>query len=106
VRASDVVARLGGDEFAVTLPYVESSNGAGAERVAAKIIEAIAQPFQLDASEVTIGVSIGIASYPVDASDADALVHAADEAMYAAKAGGRNTFRHFQPMLSPADSGG
>ena len=106
LRASDVVARIGGDEFTVTLPYVEATDGAGVERVAAKIISAIGQPFTLAAGEVQIGVSIGIACYPADAGSADALMHAADDAMYAAKAVGRNTWRRFEPTVNPAEGGG
>ena len=84
IRESDTVARIGGDEFAVIL------NDAGrteAAAVAAKIATALATPFQLGAGNqrVGIGASIGIAIYPQDALTADALVLAADAAMYVAK---------------------
>jgi diguanylate cyclase (GGDEF)-like protein len=85
VRESDTVARVGGDEFTVILHDIVRREDA--ETVARKIITALATPFQLDSQRqsVDIGTSIGIAVYPVDAREADALVKAADDAMYRAK---------------------
>jgi diguanylate cyclase (GGDEF)-like protein/PAS domain S-box-containing protein len=90
VRESDTFARIGGDEFVVILPG--SAAREGAETVARKIIAAIAAPFVLGGRTqgVDIGVSIGIAIYPADASDADGLVKAADAAMYVAKRTGNS----------------
>jgi diguanylate cyclase (GGDEF)-like protein len=86
------VARIGGDEFTVILPGLARREEA--ETVARKILAALAAPFQLDSQKqnVRIGTSIGIAVYPSDARDADALVKAADAAMYCAKQAG-NCFR-------------
>jgi diguanylate cyclase (GGDEF)-like protein/PAS domain S-box-containing protein len=85
VRESDTVARVGGDEFTVILPDIARREEA--ETVAKKIIAAVAAPFELGSQRhsVDIGTSIGIALYPADARDADALVKAADAAMYSAK---------------------
>ncbi len=85
VRKSDTLARLGGDEFALILPGI--SKPEEAETVARKIIDALAAPFQLGSQKhsVGIGTSIGIALYPADAQYADALIKAADTAMYSAK---------------------
>jgi len=85
VRESDTVARVGGDEFTVILPDIARREEA--ETVAKKIIAALAAPFQLGSQKqsIDIGTSIGIALYPADALDADALVKAADAAMYSAK---------------------
>jgi len=95
VRESDTVARVGGDEFTVILPDIARREEA--ETVARKIIAALAVPFKLGSQQqsVDIGSSIGIAVYPADARDADALVRAADAAMYSAKQVG-NSFRFWE----------
>jgi diguanylate cyclase (GGDEF)-like protein len=79
------VARVGGDEFTVILP--EIARHEEAETVARKIIAALGAPYRLGSQKhcVEIGASIGVAVYPADARDADALVTAADTAMYSAK---------------------
>jgi len=86
LRESDTLARVGGDEFTVLLPAIAGREEA--ETVARKIIAALAAPFQLGKQRVGIGISIGIAVYPADARSADALVRAADAAMYRAKQAG------------------
>ena len=85
VRESDTVARLGGDEFVVILPNIDSHDSVKA--VADKIIESISSKFMLMSKgcEASIGVSIGIATYPRDAEGSEELIKAADAAMYAAK---------------------
>ncbi len=92
VRESDTVARVGGDEFTVILPDIARNEEA--EIVAKKIIAALALPFLIgpNAQSLKIGSSIGIAVYPADGRDADALVNAADAAMYDAKRAG-NSYR-------------
>jgi diguanylate cyclase (GGDEF)-like protein/PAS domain S-box-containing protein len=91
LRESDTVARLGGDEFSVILPRINSREDAA--EVAAKIVDAMAAPFQLRDSngntrEVCIGCSAGIAIFPMDAESPDRLVVVADAAMYEAKRSG------------------
>jgi diguanylate cyclase (GGDEF)-like protein/PAS domain S-box-containing protein len=92
VRESDTVARVGGDEFTVILPDIVRREEA--EIVAKKIIAAIVVPFQVGSQKqsVEIGTSIGIAIYPANGQDANALVKVADAAMYSAKQEG-NSFR-------------
>lgn len=95
VRESDTVARVGGDEFSVILSDIARREDAAT--VAEKIVAAIAAPFELGNHEngIEIGTSIGIAIYPTDAQDADALVRAADAAMYRAKQVG-SSFRFYE----------
>jgi len=84
VREADTVSRVGGDEFTILLNDVGSREAA--LPVAQAIHAALARPFDLGAGRrLTIGASIGIAIYPDDGIDEDALVGCADTAMYAAK---------------------
>jgi diguanylate cyclase (GGDEF)-like protein/PAS domain S-box-containing protein len=88
VRESDTVARLGGDEFTVILTGTEQHEDV--ERVAQSIVNTLALPFYMAPKPILISVSIGIASYPQGASTPDALLEAADRAMYRAKKSGTN----------------
>jgi diguanylate cyclase (GGDEF)-like protein/PAS domain S-box-containing protein len=83
LRRSDIVARLGGDEFALILEGVGDRDKLAA--IAKNLIDAIAQPFELNGVTARIGVSIGVASYPRNASTPQELVRRADMAMYRAK---------------------
>jgi diguanylate cyclase (GGDEF)-like protein len=98
VRASDVVARLGGDEFAVVLPDVCSQ--ADAAVIAAKLIDALARPFELLGQQIFVSASIGIASYPADGANADGLLKSADIAMYSAKNNGRNNYQFYDARMN------
>lgn len=91
VRESDTVARIAGDEFTIILPRIPGREDAA--RVAEKIIRVIGEPFEVEGHRIQIGVSIGIAFFPDDAEDPEALIRRADNAMYAAKAASRNTYR-------------
>jgi len=90
LRESDLAARLGGDEFVVIIE--DAGTVEAAEVVAAKIIAAISPLFSVDAAtlQVTTSIGIGIAAA---GTDAETLMRAADEALYQAKASGRNTYR-------------
>ena len=83
LRDSDIVARLGGDEFAVLLAT------GGMDRaptvVAQKILKALEDPLVIEGQTMDVACSIGIARYPEHGEDANALVRAADVAMYNAK---------------------
>lgn len=97
VRESDTVSRLGGDEFAVILPECLLLQ---VQHVAHKLSEALAQPFELGEGDRSfISVSMGIALYPDNADDLNTLVKHADQAMYSAKAEGRNRFHFFLPAM-------
>lgn len=84
LRDSDIPARLGGDEFALLLPETDAD---GAAPVAEKILKKLQEPYIFNELEFTLGGSIGIAVYPQNANNAEALVHLADTAMYQAKQG-------------------
>jgi len=86
LRASDHVARLGGDEFVAILEA--SGTSAEAEAAAAKLHTAIDSPFTIDGHVLQIGVSIGIALYPIHGDTAETLLAHADQAMYEAKKAG------------------
>ena len=90
MRASDTVGRLGGDEFLAILP---ATGADGARAVAAKLLESIAQPYALSRGTAVIGVSVGGAFHPANGITPDELTHAADMALYRAKADGRNCYR-------------
>ncbi|MGZ5570833.1 MAG: putative bifunctional diguanylate cyclase/phosphodiesterase [Usitatibacter sp.] len=83
LRDSDIVARLGGDEFAILL--ATGSSDQAPRVVAEKIHKALEKPLVLGGQTMDIAASIGLACFPEHGEDADALLRAADVAMYAAK---------------------
>ncbi len=85
------VARLGGDEFVVLTRMDREAAGL----FAARIVETIGEPYQIEGSKLLIGASVGVALAPEDSSDASELMKAADMALYAAKDGGRGGWRYF-----------
>jgi len=100
IRDVDTVARLGGDEFTIIMGGLDEFTSV--ERVAAAILETMAQPFQLDAETAYVSASIGITFYPQDGTQIDELFKNADQAMYAAKSMGRNCFQYFTPSMQQA----
>ena len=84
------MARIGGDEFVVILTSLP--NMQIAERIAAGIIERVAQPIEIDRIRVEVSVSIGISLYPANGITAEELIRAADKAMYRVKRRGKNSF--------------
>ncbi len=93
VRKADTLARHGGDEFVVVMGDLEGD--ADCSVVAEKIHRALAAPVSVDGAAYTLGASIGIAVYPGDGGESDALLRNADAAMYRAKQLGRNHYRFF-----------
>ena len=91
LRGDDLVARMGGDEFVLLLQEVEN------ETVYERILDCISEPLSIGPATVSLSASLGITLYPRDHSDADRLLRHADQAMYAAKEEGRQTYRFFDP---------
>ncbi|MFZ6691022.1 cyclic di-GMP phosphodiesterase [Undibacterium sp. SXout20W] len=88
----NMMARLGGDEFLI---YSADPARRGAESLAQRILEKLYLPFSFDRAEIYSSCSIGISMFPEHGKDIEQLVRSADVAMYAAKDGGRNTYRFF-----------
>lgn len=93
LRQNDTVSRRGGDEFVVIVELNEHPEGIG--NVCNKLITELRQPFLIRGDQLELGASIGVANFPGDASEAEALLVAADAALYEAKAAGRGVFRFF-----------
>jgi len=128
VRATDTLARLGGDEFTIILSGLDHVSSV--ERIAQNVIAALNRPFALGCdgarpagaesghasagaaaqaadgaaanTPACISASVGIALYPSDAADPEQLLQHADQAMYAAKNGGRNRYSYFTADLQLA----
>ena len=96
LRKSDVVARLGADEFAIILP--EISRMEIAEAVAKRIMYILATPFSLEGYEKTVSASIGVALFPEDGNDAEAILKHAERALYYAKEQGGNNYILFRSL--------
>ncbi|MBZ8133192.1 bifunctional diguanylate cyclase/phosphodiesterase [Afifella sp. IM 167] len=97
LREMDFVARLGGDEFAIIQTDLQDSGDASG--LAARLIEAIGAPFEIDGHQIAVGTSVGIAFAPCDGDEPDTLLKNADTALYRAKADGRGAYRFFEPGM-------
>ncbi len=95
IRASDTVARMGGDEFTIILTHI--SEEPNAAQVAEKIIALVEEPISIKGRFCDVGASIGIALYPRDGGDPEALLKQADSAMYQVKKQGRGSFLFCNP---------
>jgi len=98
LRGTSTVARLGGDEFLVILPGLTGSDAAC--QVAERILQTFSTPFMLNAQEVFVTTSIGIATFPNDADNSGTLLQNADAAMYEAKHKGKSSFARFTPQMT------
>ena len=98
VREGDTVARLGGDEFLVLLPDLRRS--ADAYVVAQKILDALEAGIAVDGRQLHVNTSIGVALFPQDGHEGDALITNADVAMYRSKELGGNIYQFFNSEMS------
>jgi diguanylate cyclase (GGDEF)-like protein len=88
IREADTLARLGGDEFTIIANHIGTRENA--TRLAETLHQSLRLPFSIHGHDVTIGASIGIAMYPDEETDSEALLEQADCAMYTAKRDGKN----------------
>lgn len=98
MRASDTLGRQGGDEFLAILPETAVE---GAVAVAEKLRAALSEPYDLDNTAARVGVSLGVSLFPGSGQSPDALLRAADAALYDAKREGKDRVR-----VAPSGTGG
>lgn len=100
LRNSDTVARVGGDEFVVMACELPSPDQA--HELGCTLLEAFRTPFRVGAYDLRVGLTIGYALAPTDATDAATLIKLADAAMYSGKHGGRFCLRRNTDALAPS----
>lgn len=93
LRSTDTLARLGGDEFVIILPDLEDIDAI--PQFLERVLKEISKPYTIDQHEVNISCSLGFSVYPDHGKDEETLLKNADNAMYQAKEGGKNTFRFY-----------
>ena len=95
--AGGVAARLGGDEFAMLVPVEHGSEGL--TRLAQAVIAAISEPVSWNQNDLKVGATVGVAVVAAEHVDSDAVLHAADLAMYQGKKDGRGNYRFFRSTM-------
>ncbi|MBW8329122.1 MAG: EAL domain-containing protein [Thiobacillus sp.] len=100
LRATDVLARWGGDEFVVLLPF--SQNADIPRQIAGELMQKLRMNLERTYSDAFVTLSIGIAVYPEDADNGEALLVQADKALFYAKSQGRNNIQMFRDLQSSA----
>lgn len=91
-RGTDTVARMGGDEFTILLSEICAKGDIG--EICEKLLKSLNHPVTYQGQRYRVGASIGITCFNDDSRSADELLTEADNAMYAAKTEGKNTYRH------------
>jgi diguanylate cyclase (GGDEF)-like protein len=95
VRRSDIVARMGGDEFVILTTGL--GHESQAEAIGAKLVAHVAVPAEIAGQRRSVSASVGVCIYPEGGVDGDALLQHVDEAMYRAKAKGRDSCCVYTP---------
>ncbi|TWI67289.1 PAS domain S-box-containing protein/diguanylate cyclase (GGDEF)-like protein [Pseudoduganella lurida] len=98
LRESETVARLGGDEFILLL--LDQPAGSLSHRTVQAVLEAVSAPMRVDAHELALTCSMGVATYPRDGDSGPALFKHADIALYRAKDGGRNQLQFYTSEMN------
>jgi diguanylate cyclase (GGDEF)-like protein/PAS domain S-box-containing protein len=91
IRKSDFLGRLGGDEFIIILPYINNKDDAAF--IANRIMDEFKKPVKANGIELPVTISMGIAIFPENSMDKEALMILSDKAMYMSKQSGGNTFK-------------
>lgn len=101
VRQEDALGRLGGDEFLLVALYPAQDRNVALTRLLQRLLEALELRLTLPGGHVAqLSASIGVAIFPENGEDANALLTAADLAMYAAKKQGRGRYHFFDPAMA------
>lgn len=100
IRDSDTLARLGGDEFTIIID--DLVDYCPVQRIVNDILKKLSEPFQIGTEVAYMSASIGITLYPDNATEIDALLKNADQAMYVAKDQGRNRFQYYTTSMQDA----
>ncbi len=103
LRTDDTVARLGGDEFGLVLPGIGTAEAA--RSLLDRVVHEVTRSIDLDGVQVSIEASFGVALHPRDGTDGDALLRAADAAMYEGKRGTTSVVV-YDPELATSPTGG
>lgn len=98
VRSTDTIARLSGDEFTMVLQDLNREQDAG--HVAQKVLEAVCRPAAVGNQTIPVTASVGIALYPFDATEPEALIAMADRAMYRAKEKGGHCWQFVSEAMN------
>ena len=96
LRIDDTLARLGGDEFVLLLSSISELQEC--QSALERVLQVVATPVEIEGKTASVTASIGVTVYPADPVDADTLMRHADQAMYLAKEGGKNSFHFFDPV--------
>ncbi|WP_187435679.1 bifunctional diguanylate cyclase/phosphodiesterase [Bradyrhizobium hipponense] len=99
IRDVDIAARIGGDEFAVIVAPGRAAMQDGAASLAARLVQAIAEPYHIEGHPVVIGCSIGLALVPEHGTRVDEILRNADLALYKSKNAGRSCFHIYSAQL-------
>ena len=100
LRNCDTICRLGGDEFVMLIGDIHAPQDLG--QVAEKVLAEVSRPCHVAGRDMAVSVSLGLAVYPEDGQNVEALMKHADAAMYRAKREGRNRYHFFSKALDEA----
>lgn len=101
LRGGDTVVRMGGDEFGLLLPELRDMDEL--DRICTRLLEALHAPVPVaDGKWVSVSASLGVTLFPLDEVEADSLLRHADEALYAAKHGGKNQYQLYSAEFDAA----